>query len=147
MIFCKNQLFIQLKQKSKIFKKSYFTRSRSRSPWKKQKWSYYSQQPKWYCNHVKQCSYHRWYWKLQFKSFKCYIQFNIILHVIHVICMSFAGTCLSLVCHSYVIHVYSYVICMSLGPCTINCSFMVFRTHCHIFYKNPALKVIISGSP
>ena len=29
-------------------------------------------------------------------------------------------------------------------PCPINCSFMVFCAHCHIFYQNLALKVIIS---
>ena len=55
-------------------------------------------------NYVKQCSYHKWYWKLRSKSFKCCIQFNIIWHAI----------CMSFVCHSYELVCHSYVIRMSL---------------------------------
>ena len=46
-------------------------------------------------NHVTQCSYHQWYWKLRSKSFKYYIQFDVILHVIR---LSFVFIHLSFVC-------------------------------------------------
>ena len=36
---------------------------------------------------------------------------------------------------------------VNVSPCAINCLFMVFHMYCHIFYENPGLKVIISGSP
>ena len=36
---------------------------------------------------------------------------------------------------------------VNVSPCAINCLFMVFHVYCDIFYENPALKVIISGSP
>ena len=65
-------------------------------------------------NYVKQCSYHKWYWKLRSKSFKCCIQFNIILHVI---CMSFVCHSYVLVWHPYITLMYSYVTRMSLA-CT-----------------------------
>ena len=60
---------------------------------------------------LKQCSYQKWYWKLRSKSFKCYIQFNIILHVIR---MSFLCYSYVLACHLYVTCIISFVICMSL---------------------------------
>ena len=75
-------------------------------------------------NHVTQCSYHKWHWKLRFKSFKCYMQFNIILHVIRlpfawnlyvVVCHSNANTfSYYLTRHSYVLVCDLYPICMSL---------------------------------
>ena len=60
---------------------------------------------------LKQCSYQKWYWKLRSKSFKCYIQFNIILHVIR---MSFLCYSYVLACHLYVTCIISFAICMSL---------------------------------
>ena len=60
---------------------------------------------------LKQCSYQKWYWKLRSKSFKCYIQFNIILHVIR---MSFLCYSYVLACHLYVTCIISFVIRMSL---------------------------------
>ena len=60
---------------------------------------------------LKQCSYQKWYWKLRSKSFKCYIQFNITLHVIR---MSFLCYSYVLACHLYVTCIISFVICMSL---------------------------------
>ena len=60
---------------------------------------------------LKQCSYQKWYWKLRSKSFKCYMQFNIILHVIR---MSFLCYSYVLACHLYVTCIISFVICMSL---------------------------------
>ena len=60
---------------------------------------------------LKQYSYQKWYWKLRSKSFKCYIQFNIILHVIR---MSFLCYSYVLACHLYVTCIISFVICMSL---------------------------------
>ena len=57
---------------------------------------------------LKQCSYQKWYWKLRSKSFKCYIQFNITLHVIR---MSFLCYSYVLACHLYVTCIISFVIC------------------------------------
>ena len=68
--------------------------------------------------HVKQCPYPQWYWKLWSKSFKCYVQFNNILHVIWIsfVCtpMSHKYHSLSFVCHSHVTCMCLYVIRMSL---------------------------------
>ena len=60
---------------------------------------------------LKQCSYQKWYWKLRSKSFKYYIQFNIILLVIR---MSFLCYSYVLACHLYVTCIISFVIRMSL---------------------------------
>ena len=62
-------------------------------------------------NHLIQCSYHKWYSKLRSKSFKYYIQFNIVLLVIR---MSFLCIRMSLVCHLSVTYMYSFVVRMSL---------------------------------
>ena len=61
-------------------------------------------QQKTICSNLKQCFYHKWFWKLRSKTFKSFIWFKIS----YVICMSFA-------CYLYVTRMYSYVICMSLG--------------------------------
>ena len=76
----------------------------------------------------KQCYCHKWYWKLRSESFRCYIQFNILLHVVcislachhaNVTCMLFVCARMPSVCHSYVVvchpyvtRMYSYVIRM-----------------------------------
>ena len=75
-------------------------------------------------NHVKQCSYHKWYWKLQSKSFNRYIQFNFILHVIR----------MSLLCHLYIRGCHSYIIRMSLVCTRISsvCHSYVFVCHSYV---------------
>ena len=75
-------------------------------------------------NHVKQCSYHKWYWKLQSKSFNRYIQFNFILHVIR----------MSLLCHLYIRVCHSYIIRMSLVFTRISsvCHSYVFVCHSYV---------------
>ena len=76
----------------------------------------------------KQCYCHKWHWKLRSESFRCYIQFNILLHVVcislachhaYVTCMLFVCARMPSVCHSYVLvrhpyvtRMYSYVIRM-----------------------------------
>ena len=90
--------------------------------WKVQKLEQLSDQN--HSQHVTQCSYHKWYRKLRFKSFKWYIQFNTILHVIRMafVCALISLICqyslislhMSIVCHSYVTCMCSYVIRMSL---------------------------------
>ena len=60
------------------------------------------------CDHVKQCSYHKWYWKLDVKASNA-IWFNIILHVIH---MSFICTRTTLICYLYILVCHPYVTCM-----------------------------------
>ena len=75
------------------------------------------------CNHVMQCSYHKWYWKLPFKIFKCCIQF--ITCCLYVICMS-------LVCHSYERVYHSYVILISLV-----CARFWSVSHSHVLVYHP----------
>ena len=85
-------------------------------------------------------------WKLQSKSFKCYIKFNIILLVYHsyvirmslvctrmsLVCTRISSVCHShvLVCHQYVTRMYSYFIRMSLV--VLVCHPYVTRTHWYV---------------
>ena len=56
-------------------------------------------------NHLKQCSYHKGYRKLQSNSFKRYV----FLYHSYIIRMSFVCHSISFVCHPYVTRMYSYV--------------------------------------
>ena len=105
--------------------------------------------------------YHIWYWRLRSESFKCYIQFNIISHVVR---MSFICTHMSLVyhsynlvchpyvtrmssvchsyvlvCHSYVTRMYSYVIRMSLV-----CTRMSSVCHSYVLVCHPYVTRMLS---
>ena len=62
--------------------------------------------------HVKQCSYHKCYWKPQFKNSKCYVQYSIFLHNhSYVIRIEFVCARMSLVCHYSLISFYMSFVC------------------------------------
>ena len=84
-------------------------------------------------NHLKQCSFHRWYWKLRFKNFKSYI-------ILHIIRMSFAYTRMSsvyhsyvLVCHLYVTRIHSYVTRMLLVFTRMSSVCQSYVLVCHLY--------------
>ena len=79
-------------------------------------------QQKTICSNLKQCFYHKWFWKLRSKTFKSFIWFK----DSYVICMSFA-------CYLYVTRMYSYVICMSLGFTRMSFVCQSYVLACHSY--------------
>ena len=91
-------------------------------------------------NCLKHCFYHKQFWKLRCGSSKYFIQFNIsyvalksfIFHL-YVIRTSIVCTRMSLVCYSYVNHIFLYAIRMSLLCARILFVYTCMPFVCHLY--------------
>ena len=145
MVFHKKWLFIRLKQKSKSFKKPYFTKSRSRTP---------NNIVGAICNNSLQLNSVHHYSTVR-KSFilnigrgndidyynlkTCHVQYSMLLHIIRMsfacqyslisFFMSFVCARMWLVCHSYVTRMCSYISMLLVRRPYVTCISLV----CHSY--------------